>query len=328
MDEVSLKIMIATGILAIFTLLCKLTSFPQFSFHLSLSCCSNPRFLSLGCMVKVLLRQVRHEPPVSEIDEGSPNIIQQHTINNSFPVRVYPSRQQLYIDSNDDLVVRHVHVQLPSKEEEEGVAEESTMTTITQESTPRTACTKLFVDFGRMSRFWNRNQTTAQCNVAPPPMTELSSSMAITPQSPSVPSPSVSIPIEPTTEPDYTLPIPEPVKSYAASVFEEHCSICLSEYSDGDHVRLLPCGHEYHTECVGRFFFFGELWLQFARGILQLHELTLFIFIFAFRCRSLVDNKVKKVPALQARSVTSYQRLGRDTAKPISVRILVYSTAK
>lgn len=39
---------------------------------------------------------------------------------------------------------------------------------------------------------------------------------------------------------------------------EEMCVICLDEYEQGDRVRKLVCGHEYHCECIGTFlsFFF------------------------------------------------------------------------
>ncbi|ORZ19564.1 hypothetical protein BCR42DRAFT_323815, partial [Absidia repens] len=33
---------------------------------------------------------------------------------------------------------------------------------------------------------------------------------------------------------------------------DEGCVICLDEFSTGDSVRKLPCGHEYHCECIGK----------------------------------------------------------------------------
>jgi hypothetical protein len=32
------------------------------------------------------------------------------------------------------------------------------------------------------------------------------------------------------------------------------CVICMSPFKNGQHIRVLPCQHEYHTKCIARWF--------------------------------------------------------------------------
>lgn len=44
---------------------------------------------------------------------------------------------------------------------------------------------------------------------------------------------------------------------------EEACVICLDEFALGEQVRKLPCGHEYHCECIGKLLLILFLFLSF-----------------------------------------------------------------
>ncbi|KAF5839402.1 hypothetical protein DUNSADRAFT_973 [Dunaliella salina] len=39
-----------------------------------------------------------------------------------------------------------------------------------------------------------------------------------------------------------------------ASTDHTSCSICCEDYSEGDAMRVLPCKHQFHIECVDRWF--------------------------------------------------------------------------
>mmetsp|Transcript_77060 Transcript_77060/g.152695 ORF Transcript_77060/g.152695 Transcript_77060/m.152695 type:complete len:394 (-) Transcript_77060:47-1228(-) len=40
--------------------------------------------------------------------------------------------------------------------------------------------------------------------------------------------------------------------AYKASLVQEECSICFETFAEGDRLRLLPCLHKYHADCVER----------------------------------------------------------------------------
>ncbi|KAI8332164.1 hypothetical protein EDC96DRAFT_451568 [Choanephora cucurbitarum] len=51
-----------------------------------------------------------------------------------------------------------------------------------------------------------------------------------------------------------TIPVvtPHPSLSEQPSTGSDACVICLDEFALGEQVRKLPCGHEYHCECIGK----------------------------------------------------------------------------
>ena len=43
-----------------------------------------------------------------------------------------------------------------------------------------------------------------------------------------------------------------PLRCFAENDSNEVCSICITEYTTGNMLRILPCSHEYHYACIDR----------------------------------------------------------------------------
>ncbi|XP_029787448.1 E3 ubiquitin-protein ligase RLIM-like, partial [Suricata suricatta] len=43
-----------------------------------------------------------------------------------------------------------------------------------------------------------------------------------------------------------------PIRSYAEGDALQSCAICITEYTEGNRVRILPCTHQFHVDCVDR----------------------------------------------------------------------------
>jgi len=47
-------------------------------------------------------------------------------------------------------------------------------------------------------------------------------------------------------------PVPVAVVSSSDEVTSDTCAVCLDEFEAGEEIRLLPCRHEFHCECIGK----------------------------------------------------------------------------
>lgn len=48
-------------------------------------------------------------------------------------------------------------------------------------------------------------------------------------------------------------PVPQPPLTTNNDSMDDACVICLDEFALGEQIRKLPCGHEYHCECIGKY---------------------------------------------------------------------------
>ena len=41
-----------------------------------------------------------------------------------------------------------------------------------------------------------------------------------------------------------------PLRFFEEEDADKICTICLTEYTEGNMLRILPCSHEYHYQCI------------------------------------------------------------------------------
>ena len=50
----------------------------------------------------------------------------------------------------------------------------------------------------------------------------------------------------------YKAPTTEGAGDDSAENEGKNCTICMMDYEEDDHLRRLPCFHDYHTACIDR----------------------------------------------------------------------------
>ncbi|KAG0037427.1 hypothetical protein BGZ82_002568 [Podila clonocystis] len=213
--------------------------------------------VGLCCLAAVLLRFSRYERHVVHIvDNEKALVLDQTTINKSFPIRIYPSTQRLFLDE-DEMVIATVTDPAPLPDTIKEMVEnvETLSPTVEKQHQHHHS----FMGIAKVGKLWSRESSRgpSRCNSPTPSqlsqLPSFSTSMTMLENS-DAPSPTI-------TQPATLIPVPDvaseeisDTKLENSESSEELCSICLGEYELDDRIRILPCDHEYHAECV-------DIWL-------------------------------------------------------------------
>ncbi|KAG0028499.1 hypothetical protein BGZ81_004670 [Podila clonocystis] len=213
--------------------------------------------VGLCCLAAVLLRFSRYERHVIHVvDNEKALVLDQTTINKSFPIRIYPSTQRLFLDE-DEMIIATVTdpPPLPNTIKEMVENVETLSPTIEKQHQHHHS----FIGIANVGKLWSRESSRgpSRCNSPTPSqlgqLPTFSTSMTMLENS-DAPSPTI-------TQPATLIPMPDvaseeilETKLETTESSEELCSICLGEYEPDDRIRILPCDHEYHAECV-------DIWL-------------------------------------------------------------------
>ncbi|KAF9086555.1 hypothetical protein BGX23_008802 [Mortierella sp. AD031] len=221
-------------------------------------------FLGLCCIAAVLLRFNRQQHlEVQRIEFIKGCILDQDAIQRSLPVRIWPSQQQFLMDKENRVVAIIQQVTKINNNSHGIVSKASSSNSVRNDSdSSQSQARNGFSRSARKGLGFVEKFSHRGCSASSP--STLSSSSGSPSQDPHA-SLEVSfsgIPLSTmATDSMPVSPIPIPTQNslgrenYAESTYEEACcSICLCEYITDDRVRVLPCTHEYHAECI-------DIWL-------------------------------------------------------------------
>ncbi|KAF9431607.1 hypothetical protein BGZ76_000084 [Entomortierella beljakovae] len=214
-------------------------------------------FVGLCCIFAVLFRFTRHSGrriPVQVVEPEKPRVLNQDTINYNFPIRIWPSQDRIIVDKHDRVIgffagfkAREPIDRPENNDDEEEVDEEETNSRLKEE---RSRKKPLLRRFGFMERLYHRHN--AQSTTSRDSDGNGSSSAVM----------EVNIPLDNMdTKSLLDCPIGSHIENQesqlekeelAEQIEEQCCSICISEYEENDRVRILPCNHEFHAECIGK----------------------------------------------------------------------------
>ncbi|KAF9916534.1 hypothetical protein BX616_003506 [Lobosporangium transversale] len=203
---------------------------------------------------------------VLAVDQQKALVLNQGIINRFFPIRIYPTSTQYYFMSTKDgtLVVadssnpaeyvqKLEEIESAAFEKQHYLSSSDQQQQQQQQQRPQNAA---IMSLSRLGRLWSRDSSplgrTSSCNSfnfwgeAPARMPAITT-MALQ-RTPMVRSSNpFVIPIQTNVTVDCQVAT-DPETG-------EICSICLCDYAMGDRIRVLPCSHEYHPECI-------DVWLS------------------------------------------------------------------